>query len=68
VSGATTTAAAVNWGTFGESSNTNDFVPAGRSHLATVTAGSNVFTVQALASHVDDVATIAYPYVIVDPR
>jgi hypothetical protein len=67
VSGATTTAAAVNWAIFGESSSASDFVPAGRSHLATVTAGSNVFTLQALASSADDAAIIAYPYVIVQP-
>jgi hypothetical protein len=67
ISGATTTAAAINWGTLGESGNASDFLNVGRSHLAVVTAGSNVFTLQALASSVNDAATISYPYIIVQP-
>jgi hypothetical protein len=67
VSSATTTAASIAWATLGESSNASDFVPAGRSHLATLTAGSNVFTLQALASTSADVAQIGFPYIIVQP-
>jgi hypothetical protein len=67
VSGATSTTAAVDWAIFGESSNTSDFVPAGRSHLAVLTAGSNTFHLQALASASSDAAIIAYPFLIVQP-
>jgi hypothetical protein len=67
VSGATTTVASVSWGTSSESGAANDTHSPGRSHLATLTAGSNVFTLQASATNAADVAVIGFPYLIVRP-
>jgi hypothetical protein len=63
VSGATTTASSIAWEIFHESGAANDTDGFGRAHLATLTAGSNTFTVQALTSA--GTATILYPYIIV---
>jgi hypothetical protein len=67
VTGDTTTTAAVNWGTADESSNANDFQSVGRSHVATVTAGTNHFTLQAASSSTNDGSTLSYPYIIAIP-
>lgn len=67
VGGATTTAAATTWETVDESGASNDNNSPGRSHLATLTAGSNTFVLQAHASSGSDAAVIASPYIIVQP-
>jgi hypothetical protein len=65
VSGATTTAASVNWGTVFESTAANDAGDAGRMHVATLTAGSNTFTLQGFVSAGS--GTIGFPYIAVLP-
>jgi hypothetical protein len=64
VSGATTTASGTATSVRGESSAANDQVPVGAgARLVTLTAGSNVFTLQALIS--TGTGTIGFPYIIV---
>ena len=66
VSGATTIAAANNFGTVDESGAASDFNSVGRAHFVTgLTGGSNTFTVQALISSGSDTGVIARPYIAV---
>jgi hypothetical protein len=63
VSGATTTASGTATSARGESGAANDQFNLSASRLVTLTAGSNVFTAQALTS--TGTATIGFPYIIV---
>ena len=65
VSGATTTAAAISRATRNESAITNHEMAVGRVHFATVTAGSNTFTLQALVGDAGQTGTMRYPYITV---
>jgi len=63
VSGATTTASSVGWGILHESGAASDQDGFGRAHMAVLTAGSNTFTLQGLASA--GTPTVLFPYIIV---
>lgn len=65
VSGATTTAASTTWAAANESGNAGDLIHAGRAHMATLTAGSNTFTLQGIVSNNAAAAIVNRPYIIV---
>ncbi len=68
ISGATTQAALVSSSTTSESSAANDQNSPGRSHVPALTAGSNTFTLQGWTNNAAAVATVAYPFIIVEAR
>lgn len=68
VSGATTVAVNIRWGTKSESSAASDFQSPGRSFYHTgLTAGSNTFTLQGMVTTAD-AAVIGFPYLIVEAK
>lgn len=66
VGGATTIAANSAWGTLSESDPAGTLNNAGRAHRVGLTAGSNVFTLNALASTSGATALIGSPYIVVE--